>query len=79
MNKRFRETRMKFNLTQKEFAQILGLKKVDIELIEKGKQKLSQETITVLRHKLKVDISWLMGAPSNVSPDAKKTLAKPRF
>ncbi len=78
MNKRFREIRMKFNLTQKEFAQVLGLKKVDVELIEKGQQKLSQETITVLRHKLKVDISWLMGATPD--KEAKKvTLAKRRF
>ncbi|WP_297437422.1 helix-turn-helix domain-containing protein [uncultured Clostridium sp.] len=62
MNKRFRETRMKFGLSQKEFAQILNLKKVDIELIEKGQQRISQDTITILRHKLKVDISWLMGS-----------------
>lgn len=60
---------MKFNLTQKEFAQLLGLKKVDVELIEKGKQRLSKETIAILKNKLKVDIDWLLGADTNPTPN----------
>ena len=77
MNKRFRETRMNFNLTQKEFAQILGLKKSDVELIEKGQQRLSQATINILKNKLKVDIKWLLG--SDNKPVTTKDLKKPRF
>lgn len=78
MNKRFRETRMKFNLTQKEFAQVLGLKKSDVELIEKGQQRLSQATINVLKNKLKVDIKWLLGSTEQ-KEITTKDLKKPRF
>ncbi|MGL4656308.1 MAG: helix-turn-helix domain-containing protein [Sarcina sp.] len=78
MNKRFRETRMKFNLTQKEFAQVLGLKKSDVELIEKGQQRLSQATINVLKNKLKVDIKWLLGSAEQ-KEITTKDLKKPRF
>ncbi|MGL4450372.1 MAG: helix-turn-helix domain-containing protein [Sarcina sp.] len=77
MNKRFRETRMKFNLTQKEFAQVLGLKKTDVELIEKGQQRLSQATINILKNKLNVNIKWLIGAPEKEI--TTKDLKKPRF
>lgn len=60
INKRFRETRMKFNLTQKEFGQLLGLKSSDIKLIEAGRQKITPATLRVLKEKLSVDTDWLM-------------------
>ncbi|MGL4992246.1 MAG: helix-turn-helix domain-containing protein [Sarcina sp.] len=62
INKKFRETRMKFNLTQKEFAQILNLKTNDVKLIEAGMQKITPATIQILKNKLSVDIDWLMGS-----------------
>lgn len=60
INKRFRETRMKFNLTQKEFGQLLGLKSSDIKLIEAGRQKITPATLRILKEKLSVDTDWLM-------------------
>lgn len=64
INKRFRETRMKFNLTQKEFGQILGLSASDIKLTEAGRQKITPNTIRILKDKLSVDIDWLMNNSS---------------
>lgn len=60
MNKRFRETRLKFNLTQKEFAAVIGMKTSDIKLIEEGKKKPHHSALRVLKEKLGVDIDWLM-------------------
>lgn len=65
MNRRFRETRLKFNMTQKEFAAILGLQTSAVKLIEEGKKKPNHSALRVLKEKLNVDIDWLMN--NNVS------------
>ncbi|MGL5766246.1 MAG: helix-turn-helix domain-containing protein [Sarcina sp.] len=59
MNKRLRETRMKFNLTQKEFAQLLNVRTSDIKLMEAGRERIPDSVFKILETKLGVNLEWL--------------------
>ena len=54
----FREVR---GLTRAVVAHRLGISEKDLEDIETGKTRLSQENIAVLRETFSLDPAWLLG------------------
>ncbi len=54
----FREVR---GLTKAAVAQMLGLTEKELEDIEAGRKRLSEENIKVLRETFSLDPAWLLG------------------
>lgn len=59
MNKRIKELRQYFGLTQREFANKIGLKQNTIALIESGKRNTSEQSIIAICREFNVNKKWL--------------------
>lgn len=59
INERIRELRKYYGLTQKEFAQKLGLSREHLCRIEAGKEKPSEQTLLLVTSLFEVADSWL--------------------
>lgn len=59
MNKRIKEIRQYYSLTQEEFGKKIGLKQNSIALAESGKRNLSKRSIRSLCEEFDVNENWL--------------------
>ena len=59
MNDRIKKIRKKLSMTQKEFAEKLGLTKNYISLVETGQRNLSDQSIKVLCTEFNINEEWL--------------------
>lgn len=83
MNERVKQIRSELNMTQSEFAQLLGIGKTALSMIETGKTGLSARNRQILIQKLNVNPDWLIdgrGAMFNDRPSLQalsETLQSP--
>ncbi len=59
MNTRIRELRKTLNLTQKEFAQKIGLKQNAISYMEKADSTVTEQNIRTICSQFSVNENWL--------------------
>lgn len=59
MNTRIKKLRKHFDLTQKDFAERIGLKQNSIALIESGKRNISDQAILSICREFKASEKWL--------------------
>lgn len=57
---RFREVRAKTNLSQKGFAESLGVTQSVVSDIERGAREPSRQILSILAEKYAVDLNWLL-------------------
>jgi transcriptional regulator with XRE-family HTH domain len=57
---RFREVRAKTNLSQKDFAESVGVSQSVVSDIERGAREPSRQILAVLAEKYAVDLNWLL-------------------
>lgn len=57
---RFREVRAKTNLSQKDFAESVGVSQSVVSDIERGAREPSRQILSVLAEKYSVDLNWLL-------------------
>lgn len=68
--------RKQADLTQKEFADILGLSQAYVSSLEKGKRELSRNVIEALRKHFNVSSDWLLhGSGTPYRPEGDRSLA----
>jgi len=60
MNKRIREVRKYYHLTQEEFAQRIGLRRSSECLLETGRNHPTEQTILLICSEFMVDYNWLI-------------------
>ena len=76
MNERIKQVRLKFDLTQSEFGERIGITKSSVSTIESGKSNPSDQTIRSICREFTVNESWLRtgeGEPFS-HPDRKEAL-----
>lgn len=76
MNERIKQVRLKFDLTQSEFGERIGITKSSVSTIESGKSNPSDQTIRSICREFSVNESWLRtgeGEPFS-PPDRKEAL-----
>ncbi len=61
VGKRLRNFREVRGLTKAAVAQMLGLTEKELEDMEAGRKRLSEENIKVLRETFSLDPAWLLG------------------
>lgn len=66
MNLRIRKVRKMLDLTQKEFAERLGIKQNSIALIESGKRNTSNQVVLSICREFNVDEKWLRTGIGNM-------------
>lgn len=66
MNSRIKELRAKFNLTQEDFANKIGLKRSTIGNIEAGNVALTERNITTICKTFNVNPIWLKTGEGNM-------------
>ena len=59
MNNRVKEIRLTLKLTQKQFAEKIGLKQTSYSDIENNKAPLTERTIIAICYKFNVNDEWL--------------------
>ena len=77
MNERIKQVRLKFDLTQSEFGERIGITKSSVSTIESGKSNPSDQTIRSICREFSVNESWLRtgeGEPFS-PPDRKMPLS----
>lgn len=81
MNTRIRELRKTLNLTQKEFAQKIGLKQNAISYMEKADSTVTEQNIRTICSQFSVNENWLrraLSSPSGLSDqDCQGTAGHP--
>jgi len=60
INKRFKEIRTEFKLTQAEFAKKLDLYKAKIGEVEGGRQKVTHEIAIKVEDEFNINLRWLL-------------------
>lgn len=65
INEKIMKIRLKKNLSQESFAEILRLKRNSISLIENGKRNPSERTISDICDAFLVDKEWLLNGQSD--------------
>lgn len=60
IHERLKFERTKRGMTQKEFAEVMGMNQSHYSLIEKGDNNLTIDKMTLLNNKLKIDLNFLI-------------------
>ena len=60
LGERIRVIRKRLNLSQKKFAEILGISLITLQRYEKGEREPSSEVLVNIKQKFKVNMNWLL-------------------
>lgn len=60
VNDRIKDIRKDLKLTQKEFAESVGMAENTVCLIENGKRKISEKTIHIICRTFDINLHWLV-------------------
>lgn len=75
MNERIKRIRLELGLTQREFAERIGLKQNSIALIESGKRNISEQAVLSICREYRVNEEWLRnGTGEMFAPEASDEL-----
>ena len=66
ISERIRLARQRAGLTQKEFAERLGISKRTIETLEKAKNGPSAYVLFMIAYKFRVSANWILGVTEKV-------------
>ena len=73
MNTRLKELRKHLNLSQKSFAQKIGITDSGLSNLESGKRNLTEQTIISICREFNVNRSWLVEGVGDMFTDIPKT------
>lgn len=73
MNKRIRELRKTLNLSQKEFADRIGLKQNTISYMEKDGSTVTEQNIKTICSQFSVNENWLRTGSGKMLLESEKT------
>src|SRR3990172_113679 len=54
------EFRKHYDLTQKDIAEVFGIKSINISDVENNKQRLTQDQLPLLQERYNLNINWLL-------------------
>ena len=68
MNTRIKKVRMKAELTQPAFGEVLGISKAAVQKLESGENNPSEQTIRAICEKFGVNRQWLETGDESIQP-----------
>lgn len=71
IGERIREKRLEMGLSQSALAQELGVSMQSVSLWENGKTMIGSSSVVAIAKKLKCDIYWLLGEPTQEEKNKK--------
>ena len=70
---RFSKLRYHFQMSQVQFAKLLGCSQMTIWKYESGNGSISQQMMTTLRNRTRVNLNWLVSGEGEMIEDEYKT------
>ena len=72
LNTRIKKVRMKAELTQPAFGEVLGISKAAVQKLESGENNPSEQTIRAICEKFGVNRQWLETGDKSIKPYARE-------
>ena len=68
LNQRIKKVRMKVDLTQNAFGEVLGISRAAVQKLESGENNPSEQTIRAICEKFGVNRQWLETGDESIQP-----------